>query len=261
MSTEQINPGRGVRLLLVLTGALSGMAMAAAPVEESVPVGGRGAMVNTVVIGGPVTAPSRAENPAAHLLNTIEQLRQEVMEMRGQLEEYSFRIDQLQQDSRDRYLDLDDRISRLSGPDKQPAPPAVTPQKTRPEQSAQRSEKAAYENAFAYVRAKQFDKAKDALQKQLQSYPEGTYADNAHYWLGEVHMAKGDYDDARASFEVVLSDFPKSSKVPDASYKLGRIYDLLGDPKKSRELLLTVIQQYPQTAAARLSETYLGTME
>ena len=74
-------------------------------------------------------------------------------------------------------------------------------------------------------------------------------------------MAKGRYDDARISFEMVLIDFPESPKVPDASYKLGRVYDLLGEPKKSREILQTVVQKYPQTAAARLSETYLGTLQ
>ncbi len=262
MSTEQINPGHGVRLLLMLLAStLSGMSIAAAPVEESIPVGRRGAMVNTVVIDSPVIASGSVENPTAYLLNTIEQLRQEVMEMRGQLEEYSFRIDQLQQDSRDRYLDLDDRISRLSGLDKQPDFPTIVPSAVQSEQLAQRDEKIVYDNAFAHVRAKRFDEAKEALHKQLQNYPKGAYADNAYYWLGEVDMAQGRYDDAKVSFEIVLRDFPESPKVPDAGYKLGRVYDLLGNPRKSRELLLTVIQQHPQTAAARLSETYLGTMQ
>ena len=256
MSTEQINPGRGVRLLLVLlTGLLSGAVVAAAPVQESVPVGGR-STVDTVVEDSVVA--SADDNPTAYLLNTIDQLRQEVMEIRGQLEEYSLRVSQLQQDGRDQYLDLDERISRLASQEisKRPAPvkaPALH------EQSIQQDEETAYKKAFAYIRARQFDKARQALQQQLKTYPKGVYADNAHYWLGEVNMAKGRYDDAKVSFERVLSDFPESAKVPDASYKLGRVYDLLGDPQKSRKLLLSVIQQYPKTAAARLSEAYLAT--
>ncbi len=258
MSTAHTNSGRGGRLLSVLlAGFFTGVVMAAAPVEESVPVGGRRAVVNVVP---PMARVEDSDvNPTAHLLNTIDQLRQEVMEIRGQLEEYSFRVDQMQQDSRDRYVDLDDRISRLSDA-KESRRSAPAPTEVR-EQSAQQAEKAVYENAFAYIRAKQFDQAKKALQRQLQDYPDGKYADNAYYWLGEVDMAKGLYDDARISFEMVLTDFPESSKVPDACYKLGRVYDMLGDSEKSRQALLTVIQQYPQSAAARLSETYLATMQ
>ncbi len=178
------------------------------------------------------------------------------MEIRGQLEENSFKVNQLQQDVRDQYLDLDERISRLTSQEAKAAPKSPAPQ----EQSSQQSEEADYKKAFAHIRAKRFDEAQQALEQQLKTYPKGAYADNARYWLGEVHMAKGRYDDARIAFEMVLIDFPKSAKVPDASYKLGRVYDLLGEPKKSREILQTVVQQYPQTAAARLSETYLGTL-
>lgn len=256
MSTEQINPGRGACLLvLLLAGFINAVAVAAAPVEESVPVGGS----RTVVGDSVVSAGGADVNTTAHLLNTIEQLRQEVMEIRGQLEEFSFQVNQLQKDGRDQYLDLDERISRLTSQeaDKQASPKAPAPKG----QSSQQNEEAAYKKAFAHIRAKRFDEAKQALEQQVQTYPKGTYAANAHYWLGEVHMAKGRYDDAGVSFKKVLSDFPKSAKVPDASYKLGRVYDLLGDPKKSREILLTVVQQYPQTAAARLSETYLETLQ
>ena len=256
MITEQISPGRAARLLPVLLAVFfNAVATAAAPVEESVPVGGSSAVVQTVdpVVGGADV------NPTAHLLNAIEQLRQEVMEIRGQLEENSFQVNQLQQDVRDQYLDLDERISRLTSQEanKLAAPKSPAAQ----EQSSQQSEEADYKKAFAHIRAKRFDEARQALEQQLQTYPKGTYADNARYWLGEVHMAKGRYDDARISFEMVLIDFPESPKVPDASYKLGRVYDLLGEPKKSREILQTVVQKYPQTAAARLSETYLGTLQ
>ena len=254
MITEQISPERGARLLLVLLAVFfNAVATAAAPVEESVPVGVSSAVAQTVdsVVGG------TDANPTAHLLNTIEQLRREVMEIRGQLEENSFKVNQLQQDVRDQYLDLDERISRLASQEAKAAPKSPAPQ----EQSSQQSEETDYKKAFAHIRAKRFDEARQALEQQLKTYPKGAYADNARYWLGEVHMAKGRYDDARIAFEMVLIDFPESAKVPDASYKLGRVYDLLGEPKKSREILQTVVQQYPQTAAARLSETYLGTLQ
>ncbi len=292
MSTGKTNPkqafGLSLVLPLLLASILSGDIQAApAPVAESKPMEGRSSEVRTVVSkisDEPVTILPSAGSPddddgeingTAHLLNTIDQMRQEMMEMRGQLEEQAFRIEQLQQESRDRYLDLDERMSRLNGQGHsggrgesssvaalQPPilnTPVANPSEKR-DQSAFKAEEAAYQSAFGLIRSKQFDDAKEALQQQLKAYPKGRYADNAYYWLGEVDMAQGRYDEARDSFQVVLSDFPKSSKVPDASYKLGRVYDLLGNQKKAKELLESVIRQYPESAASRLSDTYLRTM-
>ncbi|WP_419836094.1 tol-pal system protein YbgF [Endozoicomonas atrinae] len=265
---------------VLFAGALSGVATAAAPVEESRPLGGatESQTVISKISDEPVTISSSSDadddyNGTAHLLNTIDQLRQEMMEMRGQLEEHAFRIEQLQQEGRDRYLDLDERVSRLNGQaDKAAAPASVTNLKPpmvnapvigggdKKYQSALKAEEAAYQSAFGLIRSKQFDKAKIALQEQLKTYPEGRYADNAHYWLGEVDMAQGHYDAAKGSFQVILNEFPKSPKVPDASYKLGRVHDLLGNQKEAKKLLELVIQQYPDSSAARLSDTYLRTM-
>ncbi|MFK0572984.1 tol-pal system protein YbgF [Endozoicomonas sp.] len=293
MSTGKTNPKKAFGLLalpLLLASTLNSDIQAApAPVEESKPMGGDSSEVRTVVSRisdeSVTISPSAGSlgnkkdgeiNGTAHLLNTIDQVRQEMMEMRGQLEEQAFRIEQLQQEGRDRYLDLDERISRLNDQGHSVKGGAsgssvaalqspmvnnpVTAPSEKSDQSPLKAEEAAYQSAFALIRSKQFDQAKEALQQQLIAYPQGRYADNAYYWLGEVDMAQGRYDEARDSFQVVLSDFPKSPKIPDASYKLGRVYDLLGNQKKAKELLKSVVRQYPESAASRLSDTYLRTM-
>ena len=222
------------------------------------------------------------------------------MEMQGQLEEQAFRIKQLEQEGRDRYLDLDERFARLSSqttispstaqtvvptlagassaqvrealrqksskthgaplsPDADNKP-VVSASTTDALVNTKEAEESAYKIAFEHIRSRQFQQAKIALKQQLQAYPDGSYADNAHYWLGEVDMAEGRYKEAGDEFQKVLSLFPASPKVPDASYKLGRVYDLLGEEGKAKAMLESVIQQYPDSAAARLADTYLRTM-
>ena len=263
---------------VLVAGSLSSVAFAAAPVEEPRPLGlsGESRPVISKITDEPVSISSSSDsndgyNGTAYLLNTIDQLRQEMMEMRGQLEEHAFRIEQLQQEGRDRYLDLDERVARLKDQSGAVAAPlAVTNLKPpmanvpvaadQKGQSALKAEEATYQSAFGLIRTKQFDQAKKALREQLKTYPDGRYADNAHYWLGEVDMAQGHYDSARESFQVILDEFPKSSKVPDASYKLGRVHDLLGNQKEAKKLFDLVIQQYPDSSAAKLSDTYLRSM-
>ena len=261
------------------------------PVVDSQPVGSSastqavapGADTEVAPVSQVVTTGGNDATGTAYLLNTIEQMRQEMMELRGQLEEHQFQINQLRQESRDRYLDLDERISRQSnGSSINTARPAVAPAPTATvtatttlglaaptetsavdeaaEKTLEAAEQKSYQAAFQLIRDKQFEDAQKALKQQLETYPRGKYADNARYWLGEVQMAQGKYPEARDAFQLVIKDYPDSPKVSDATYKLGRLYDLLGDKVKAKTMLQMVVKEYPDTAAARLSDTYLRSM-
>ena len=276
---------------LLLTGLLAGPALARVPVVESRPADAASGVqsasaadqhVNKTdsVTSGP---PETRGSGTAHLLNLVEELRGEIMSLRGQVEEQAHLVRQIQLENRDRYLDLDDRITRMGGGSvkpKQPSSEAGYSKKGLQVESALQSstsvdpvsvdsglnqaavakEEAGYQAAFQLIRDREFDKALVALRQLLKDYPEGRYSDNAQYWLGEVQMAQGKYKGARDDFMLVLNTYPKSPKVPDAAYKLGRLYDLLGEKNKAKKHLESVISDYPDSAAARLSDTYLQNM-
>ena len=193
----------------------------------------------------------------AYFLGILEQLSQETMLLRGQLEEQAHLIQQVKQDGRDRYLDLDKRITRLSDflnkptmtDNNKPVPSRESAEKT--------SEDATYKKALKLIHDKQFDDAKKILIQQMADFPTGNFADNAQYWLGEVEMAQGSYPDAKNSFLSVLKNHPGSSKVPDATYKLGHLLDLMGDKQQAKNYFETVIRKYPDSTAAKLSDNYL----
>src|SRR5690554_876117 len=48
------------------------------------------------------------------LYSRLDQLQQEMQTLRGTVEEQSYRIQRMEQEQRDRYLDLDQRVSELS---------------------------------------------------------------------------------------------------------------------------------------------------
>ncbi len=248
-------------VLLLAPGIISGYANASSvPVVDSTPA-------MAIESGGdgfpqPVSEAKTlgSEAGVAHMLNVIDQLRSDVMELRGQLEEQGYLLKQLQQENRDRYLDLDERIARLGDTSEVPAGKSrVSPGKITPFPAAGsgKTEENAYNAAFQLIRDKHFDEARQALKKQLADYPKGQYADNAQYWLGEVYMAQGNYPGAQEAFSGVLNNYPNSPKIPDAIYKLGRLSDLQGDQQQARKYLESVISKYPESAASRLSDTYL----
>ncbi|WP_257281327.1 tol-pal system protein YbgF [Endozoicomonas sp. ISHI1] len=260
---------RSVCSAFVLTSLVASQVQAQVPVVDSRPSGSSSSVESSHIHES--TSMEPAAGGSAHLLNLLDELRQEVMTLRGQLEEQAYRIKQLQKESRDRYLDLDQRISRQGDSSiKVPAAtgnssgsPVTLPALVGSGSSVTESdtrEEAAYQAAFSLIKDKRFDEAVVALKKLLKDSPKGQFSDNAQYWLGEVQMAQGRYKEARDDFQSLIDNYPDSPKVSDATYKLGRILDLQGEKDAARKYLESVISQYPGSAAARLSDTYLRNM-
>lgn len=92
------------------------------------------------------------------------------------------------------------------------------------------SDKAAssYENAFALIKAGNYEAARSAFQEFLDRYPDHVLAGNAKYWLGEAYYAKGKYEDAARIFAEGYKQYPKGSKAADNLLKLGLSLEALG---------------------------------
>jgi len=221
------------------------------------------------------------ENDIPETLSGIESqyqqqlLQQEVEELRGLVEVLANQIKRLKQTGDDRYLELDGRFQTLleevsSGSSAVVAKPQVLPVKNEAVTSTNepsvigsevsgQSEKALYDTSLELIRNRQYDLAITQLQAVIAQYPDGSYAANAYYWLGEVYAAKPqpDYESARQSLVQVITFFPDSRKVPDAAFKLGKIYHLIGDCGRAGELLNQIIEQHPGRSVAKLADTYL----
>ena len=204
----------------------------------------------------PVSRPASSNSLAApdnaaqgELFYQLQLMQQEMMQLRGLVEEQGYILNQLKQQSMERYIDLDKRISSLSNA----SPAAVSSGSSSPAIVATPvadkvipGEKEAYNNAYALVTSKRFDSAVVAFQKFLVDYPDGQYTPNSLYWLGELYQVvkPQDLESARQSFTQLLERYRDNSKAPDAMYKLGKVYFQKGDSVKAKEWLNRVIAQY-----------------
>lgn len=200
-------------------------------------------------------------------------LQQEVEVLRGLVEELANELKRLKETGDDRYLELDGRFQALreqmaaGGGIATPLP--ETPQivsttggageQELPGQPGGQSEKTLYDTSLELIRNRQYDLAITQLQAVITGYPEGIYAANAYYWLGEVYAAKPqpDYEKARQALAQVITFFPENRKVPDAAFKLGKVYHLMGDCGRAKELLNQIISQHQGRSVAKLAESYL----
>ena len=191
-------------------------------------------------------------------------LQQEMMALRGLVEQLSYDVQRHRGIQDDRYLELDRRLQNLS------AQPQVatevgqaveTPIATEGETGTEElSEQALYDAGLASIKGRQFDEAINQLKQLIERYPDGDFTANAYYWIGEVHAAKPDpdYESARQALVQVIDGFPASNKVPDASFKLGKVYHLMGDCTRAKSFLQQVAQSYDQKSAGQLAERYLA---
>jgi tol-pal system protein YbgF len=111
--------------------------------------------------------------------------------------------------------------------------------------------KKSYDAALALVNAKEYDRALDALSGFLVKWPDHPYAENAHYWRGEVYYAQGETLRASEQFEAVLARFGGGQKAADALLKLGMCHDRLGAPERAREAWARLRRDHPRSEAAR----------
>ncbi len=190
-------------------------------------------------------AASRAQLEFA---NTIDALRREIAQLRGQVEQLAHEVATLQKRNRDLYGDLDARLKKLE--------PVTVTVDGKPAQ-VERGEQAALDAALAQFRASDFKSAIASLQMFLARYPQSAYAPSAHYWLGSSHFALKDYKAAITELQVVADRFRDSPRAPEALLTIAASQIELNDRKSARATLNRIIKEYPDTEAAKLAKERL----
>jgi len=203
----------------------------------------------------------------------LQMLQQEVQLLRGLVEEQQYELKRLKQQRLDDYLGLDRRLAALAGSVRPvvAAPsvvggvvgqaPSDTPVQavvaTPAAGGSATGELQRYRTAIDLALSKKdYVNAIVAFNQYLSDFPEGRYAANSQYWLGEIYLMQGELEQARQRFALLLQEHPDSNKSADATYKLGVVYHRLGDAAKSQQFLMQVAGGTGN--AARLAADYLA---
>ncbi len=108
-----------------------------------------------------------------------------------------------------------------------------------------------YQTAYSLVKSGDYDEAELALTRFLDRYPTHPYADNALYWRGECHYARGEYPKAANDFRQVSKRYPHGNKVPDALLKLGFAQVKRGAVHAARATFSELSHNFPTADATR----------
>jgi tol-pal system protein YbgF len=208
--------------------------------------------------------------PVLGLVSQIEALREELRQLRGQIEVVGNNIDVAAKRQRDMYVDLDTRLRRLEQPGAGAAPPpggAAAPAATgsaAPAQSAAApataDESRVYEAAQNQRRSGNYQGAIIAFQNFIAQYPRSTLAPRAQYWIGDSRFNLRDYKNAIADQHKLLSTYPDSPSVPDALLNIASSQVELGDTAGARRTMDGLVERYPASEAAEKAKRRLATL-
>lgn len=211
------------------------------------------------------TAPLPTSSGQADLFYQLQTLQQEVLELRGMLEEQAHELKRLKQQRLDDYVGFDRRLSALIGADGDQQSSVTAPAGSSSVAAStpaagnqpQIDEVQSYRSAIDLVlRKKDYSQAILGFQDYLRNFPSGRYAPNSQYWLGEIFLLQGNLEQARSWFSRLLNEYSDHAKAADAAYKLGTVYHKLGDIEKAKQLLKQVASG--NSNAARLATSYLA---
>lgn len=215
---------------------------------------------------------SLKSQPVLDLATQLEVLRQEIKNLRGQIEVLNNNIDGTAKRQRDMYVDLDTRLRRLE----QPAAPAPSAAPAAPAAAAPAApgaapaqgaagtpadEGRAYEAAQNQRRNGNYQGTISAFQAFLAQYPKSTLAPRAQYWIGDSYFNLRDFKNAIASQNTLIKNYPESSSVPDALLNIASSQMEMGDSAAAKKTMDGLIARYPASEAAEKARRRLATLK
>jgi tol-pal system protein YbgF len=191
------------------------------------------------------------QDRAIEVAKLIDELKQDLARMRGQIEVQANKIETLDRRQKDLYVDLDARLRKLEAS-------AQAQEKQAASAPDPLAEGKAYEAALNQFKLGNYQSSVAAFQNFLATYPNSQQVSSAQYWIGNAYYALRDYKTAIAAQQKVLASWPESAKAPDALLNIASCQAEMGEVKAARETLQSLLKKYPGTPAAEQAKQRLA---
>ncbi|PKI16815.1 tol-pal system protein YbgF [Colwellia sp. 12G3] len=197
----------------------------------------------------------------------LELLQTEVNELRGVTELHTHQLGQVLERQRELYQEIDRRVNEVLSSTSKAASVTTSPMATISESvngasySDNLTENETYDRALNLVlKDKRYKQAILEFKAFNKSFPNSSYAPNAHYWLGQLLFNQGELEQANQAFLIVVNKYKDSTKRPDALLKLAMVAQKQNDVKKSIATYQQLLKEYPESTAAKLAKPRLASL-
>ena len=176
------------------------------------------------------------------LNSLLEQQRGDNARLRGQIEELSRTVAELQRKQSDIAQGVEERMRRIE-------PQKVTHEGR--EFNVDPDEKRQYDEALAVFRRGDFERAQTGFSNLLRRWPQSGYRDSSLFWQGNAQYAAKQYKEAITTFRTVVTNSPDSPHAPESLLAIANCQAELKDPKAARKTIEDLVKAYPRSEAAQ----------
>jgi tol-pal system protein YbgF len=103
----------------------------------------------------------------------------------------------------------------------------------------------AYEKSRTYISQGEYDKAETALKTFVEAFPEHELTGAGYYYLGELYYIQKKFKEAVGIFAEGYKAQPKGSKAPDSLLKMAQCFDALNQSKEACATLAQLHKSFP----------------
>jgi len=182
------------------------------------------------------------------LSNQIESLRSEMAVLRGQNEQLTRGVSDVQRSQKDVAQGVEERLRKI-----EPGKVSVDGR----DFEAEPGEKQEFEAALAHLRKGDFAAAQTAYTAFLKRYPQSGYKSSSLFWLANAQYALRDYKSAAGNFRTLATSDPQHPRAPEALLSMANCQVELKDVKAARKTLEELIASFPQSEAASAAKERL----
>ena len=183
------------------------------------------------------------------LQNQLESARTDLAKLRGQDEQLSRDLADVQRNQKDAAQSFDDRLRKME-------PIRITHDGR--EFVAEPNERRDFESAMAIFRRGEFAAAQLAFVDFLNRNPASGFRPSALFWLGNAQYAIKDYKNALTNFRALVTLAPDHARVPEALLAVANCLLEMKDSKAARKVLEELLAAYPTSEAASAARDRLA---
>ena len=184
-----------------------------------------------------------------NLSNQIEALRTEMATLRGQNEQLTRSVGDIQRVQKEVTQGMEYRLRKV-----EPGKVSIDGR----EFLAEPVEKQEFESALTILRKGDFSTAQSSFTSFTKRYPQSGYKSSALFWMGNAQYALRDYKSAIVTFRSLISLDPDHIRAPEALLSMANCQVELKDLKAVRKTLEELTNTYPQSEAASVAKERLS---
>lgn len=198
--------------------------------------------------------------------NQLEQIRQDVAQLKGDLEVVTHQLEDMRTKQNAAYTDLDTRVRNLetlaqSVTSGQAATPGANGGNGNTKADVPQQELSAFAEAESLNQAGKYKEAFNAYDAFLKNYSGSKLTPDALYGMGYVQFALKSYKSSAATQQKFLDSYASHSLAPNAMLNLANSQIQLGQIQAAKKTLKELIAAYPSAEVTPSAQKRLKVLE